>query len=113
MELLKKHTGALKKLCEKHKVLKLYAFGSVVSGNLRPDSDIDLLVKFGDVDIFNYFDNYMDFKGSLENLLNREVDLLEEQTLKNPILIRSINRNKKIVYGRADSKMSVCHKRCY
>ena len=86
-------------------MLELYAFGSVVSGNLRTDSDVDLLVKFGDV--FNYFDNYMDFKESLENLLNRKVDLLEEQTLKNPILIRSINRNKKIVYGRADSKMAV------
>jgi len=74
--------------------LELYAFGSAGSGNFRPDSDIDLLVKFGNVDLFNYFDNYMDLKESLEELLNREVDLVEEQTLKNPILIRSINRNK-------------------
>jgi len=74
--------------------LELYAFDSTGSGNFRPDSDIDLLVKFGNVDLFNYFDNYMDLKESLEELLNREVDLVEEQTLKNPILIRSINRNK-------------------
>ncbi|MCD4696687.1 MAG: nucleotidyltransferase domain-containing protein [Bacteroidales bacterium] len=107
MELIKKHTGALTKLCKKYKVVKLYAFGSIVSGSLRPDSDIDLLVKFEDVDIFNYFDNYMDFKESLEQLLNREVDLVEEQTLKNPILLRSINKNKKIIYGRTDSKMAV------
>ena len=71
-------------------MLELYAFGSVVSGNLRTDSDVDLLVKFGDV--FNYFDNYMDFKESLEHLLNREVDLVEEQTLKNPILMRIFGR---------------------
>ena len=107
MELINKHSNQLTKLCKKYKVLELYAFGSAVSGNFRPDSDIDLLVKFGNVDLFNYFDNYMDLKESLEELLNREVDLVEEQTLKNPILIRSINRNKMKIYGRADSKMAV------
>lgn len=107
MELINKHIDQLVKLCERYKVIRLYVFGSVLSDNFKTDSDIDLLVKFGDVDIFNYFDNYMDFKESLEQLLNREVDLVEEQTLKNPILIRSINKNKKIIYGRADSKMAV------
>lgn len=107
MELINKHIDQLVKLCKRYKVKKLYVFGSALSDNFKTDSDIDLLVKFGDVDIFNYFDNYMDFKESLEQLLNRKVDLVEEQTLKNPILIRSINKNKKIIYGRADSKMAV------
>ena len=107
MELIKKYNNQLIELCEKFNVLELYAFGSVVSDNFRTDSDIDLLVRFGEVDLFNYFDNYMNFKESLEQLFNREVDLVEIQTLKNPILIRSINRNKKIIYERADSKMVV------
>ena len=71
------------------------------------DSDIDLLVKFGDVNLFDYFDNYMDFKESLENLFNRNVDLVEIQTLKNPILKRSIDYNKIKLYGRKDSKVVV------
>ena len=41
----------------------------------------------------------MNFKEKLESLFGREVDLLEEQTLKNPILIESINKSKELVYG--------------
>ena len=46
-----------------------------------------------------YFDNYMDFKERLEKLFGREVDLVEEQTLRNPILINSINKSKELIYG--------------
>ncbi len=49
----------------------------------------------------------MDFKEELEGLFSRNVDLVEIQTIKNPILKRSIDRNKKILYGRKDSKMAV------
>jgi predicted nucleotidyltransferase len=41
----------------------------------------------------------MNFKENLRKLLGREIDLLEEQTLKNPILIRSINNSKELIYG--------------
>ena len=46
-----------------------------------------------------YFDNYMDLKEGLEDLFSRNVDLVEIQTLKNPILKRSINRDKMQLYG--------------
>ncbi len=90
---------ALKKLCEQHYVARLSVFGSVLTQNFNESSDIDFLVQFSGVDQNNYFDNFLDFKESLESLLGRNVDLLEEQTLKNPILIRSIERNKKLLYG--------------
>ena len=41
----------------------------------------------------------MFLKQELKTLFNREIDLLEEQTLKNPILINSINKNKALIYG--------------
>jgi predicted nucleotidyltransferase len=41
----------------------------------------------------------MAFKTSLELLFGRKIDLVEEQTLKNPILIRSINESKELIYG--------------
>jgi len=41
----------------------------------------------------------MGFKENLKKLLGRDIDLNEEQTLKNPILINSINENKKMIYG--------------
>ena len=39
------------------------------------------------------------FKANLKKLFNREIDLVEEQTLKNPILIKSINQSKQLIYG--------------
>ena len=107
MNLINQHIAELKGLCIKHKVDELYVFGSILTDFFEDKSDIDFLVKFGDVDLYDYFDNYMDFKESLENLFKREIDLLEIQTLKNPILKRSINKNKSKIYGRADSKMVV------
>lgn len=41
----------------------------------------------------------MVLKESLKNIFNREIDLVEEQTLKNPVLIKSINKSKELIYG--------------
>ncbi len=66
-------------------------------------SDIDILVQFRDIEIERYFDNYMDLKENLELLFNREVDLVENQAIKNPIFRRVVDREKKLVYGRKNS----------
>ena len=90
-----------------HKVTSLYVFGSILTDKFNKQSDIDFLIEFGDVDLYNYFDNYIDLKESLENMLKRHVDLVEDKTIKNPILRNSIDRNKKFIYGRAGSKVAV------
>jgi hypothetical protein len=77
----------------------MYLFGSALNENFTEKSDIDFLVRFKPIELAEYFENYMNFKESLKNLLGREIDLLEEQTLKNPILIKSINQSKELVYG--------------
>ncbi len=94
-------------LCKRYHVAEMYVFGSVVTDNFKKDSDIDFLVRFSGVAPLEYFDNYMDLKENLERLFSRNVDLVEIQTIKNPILKRSIDRNKIIVYGREDTKMAV------
>ena len=107
MNLIHENKNEIIALCDKYCVDELYAFGSVLKDSFTKESDVDLLVRFGDVNLFDYFDNYMDFKESLEKLFNRTVDLVEIQTLKNPILKRSINNEKTLIYGRADSKVAV------
>lgn len=99
MKLIEKHIGHLSELCRNHNVDKMYLFGSAVTSDFRDDSDIDFLVKFKPIDLLGYFDNYLNLKENLKKLLDRNVDLVEEQTLKNPILIKSINRNKELLYG--------------
>ena len=94
-----RHKEDLKKLCAMYNVEKMYLFGSALNSNFNKESDIDLLVKFKSIELSKYFDNYMDFKENLEKLFGREVDLIKEQTLRNPILINSINKSKELIYG--------------
>ena len=98
MKLIQENINRIKLLCVKHHVGRLYVFGSVISPSFKPDSDIDLIVSFKSVKLEEYADNYFDFKFSLEELFNREVDLLEEQAIKNPYLLKSINSSKQLVY---------------
>jgi len=107
MKLIHQHKNELKSLCEKYHVLELYAIGSITNSSFSDDSDIDFLVQFGEVEPIEYFDNYMDLKSDLATLFSREVDLLEKQTIKNPILKKSINRDKILLYGREDSKVAI------
>lgn len=65
----------------------------------KKESDIDLIVDFGNVELYDYADNYFDFKYSLEELFKRDVDLLENQAIKNPYLRKSIDSNKQLIYG--------------
>ncbi|MGS2760800.1 nucleotidyltransferase family protein [Sinomicrobium sp. M5D2P9] len=60
-------------------VTSLSIFGSFLSGKLRPDSDVDLLVEF-EPDKKTY-DNFMDLSFFLEDLLGRKVELVTPQSL--------------------------------
>ena len=99
MLLIDKHKKTLKHLCQKHKVEKLYLFGSATNENFTEKSDIDFLVRFNPIELSIYFENYITFKQKLKQLFKREIDLVEEQTLKNPILINAIHKNRKLIYG--------------
>jgi len=99
MNIVEQNITIITELCKKHNVRNMYLFGSVLTGKSSSDSDIDFMVNFGQVNLLQYFDNYMALKDGLEHLLQRPVDLLEEKTIRNPILRRSIDRNKKLIYG--------------
>jgi len=99
MVVIDKNIEKIKILCNKHKVSKLFVFGSVLSDKFKKSSDIDFVVDFSEVDIYNYADNYFNLKDSLENLLNRQVDLLEEKAIKNPYLRKTIDSSKRLIYG--------------
>ena len=100
MNIIDRNIDQINKLCKHHKVRELYLFGSVLTEKFNDESDIDFLVEFSLVDIQEYFNNYMDFKEKLEALLNRPIDLVENQAVRNPIFRRVIDRDKKLVYER-------------
>ncbi len=91
MNIADKNINKLIKLCKKHKVAKLWVFGSVITDKFTKKSDIDLIVTFDNVYLQNYADNYYDFKFSIVELFNRKIDLLEEKAIKNPFF-KKINK---------------------
>lgn len=104
MKLIENNIQAIIALCKKHKVNKLFVFGSILTNRFNDDSDVDLVVDFKKAEVEDYFDNYFDFKYSLEDLLGREVDLLEEQTIKNPYLKKNVDATKALIYGWFNQK---------
>ena len=71
-----------------------FAFGSVLTNRFNDKSDIDLVVDFENVPLEEYADNYFDLKDSLSAILQREIDLLEDQAIRNPILRKNIKRSQ-------------------
>ncbi len=99
MNLLDNHNKDISILCKAHKVKSLYAFGSVLTDKFNNESDVDLIVDFENLDVLDYGDNYYNLKFSLERILKRSIDLLEEKAIKNPYFRKKLNQNKVLIYG--------------
>lgn len=74
MKLIENNIQKIIDLCKKHKVHKLLVFGSILTNRFNEKSDVDLIVDFNKAEVNDYFDNYFDFKYSLEDLLGRKVE---------------------------------------
>jgi len=90
----------LTELFDNHKVKELYLFGSILTEQFNESSDIDMLIQFNNIELLDYFDNYMDLKENLELLFQRPVDLVENQAIRNPVFRKVIEREKQLVYER-------------
>lgn len=99
MNIVEKNIDKIRELCLKHKVANLFVFGSVLTNRFKESSDIDFIVDFKDVDLYEYADNYFDFKFSLEEIFKRDIDLLEDKAIRNPYLRKTIDSSKQLIYG--------------
>ncbi|HMN42621.1 MAG TPA: nucleotidyltransferase domain-containing protein [Phycisphaerales bacterium] len=99
-ELVLHNLEKIAELCRKHRVRRLFLFGSAVGDDFDPaSSDVDFLVVFEPQERKGWDDVYFLLLADLESLLGRKVDLLEAHTLRNPYLIASINRTKQMLYA--------------
>ena len=72
-------------------------FGSVARGTSRPDSDVDLLVRFQPGAPRSTLD-LVDLREELVGLFGRRIDLVEESAVRNPYRRASILRDKSVLY---------------
>lgn len=101
MKLIELHITKILELCRRYKVKTLYVFGSILTPRFRKDSDIDLLVRFkkDEINLLDYADNFFDFQTSLETLLGRKIDLVCEDSIKNPYFRQEVDTKKRLLYG--------------
>lgn len=97
--IISNNINQIKVLCEQHKVKELYVFGSATTDRFHEQSDIDLLVEFGEVSIDIYAENYFDFIEKLEQLFDRPIDLVTAKYLKNRIFIKRLNETKQMLFA--------------
>jgi hypothetical protein len=89
---------SLRAIAQKFSVKEISVFGSSVRGHVRADSDIDLLVSFAPDAEISLFD-LMDLEEELSQLLGRAVDLVEAESLTNPIRRRAILSSVEPLYA--------------
>jgi predicted nucleotidyltransferase len=90
---------AIAKVCRKYEVKRMSLFGSAARGELRPDSDVDLLVEFKPMQGPTLW-GLVRMQEELSPLFGgREVHIAEPEILENPYRRRTIERDLKVLYG--------------
>lgn len=99
----------LVELCSRYRVDRLYVFGSAVLGHFDAQrSDLDFLVSFADREpTAEYADRYLDFADDLERLFDRPIDLVTEQSIRNPYFRREVESTRQLIYERPHEKTAV------
>jgi predicted nucleotidyltransferase len=98
---------ALRALCLRYRVRRLDLFGSAVADRFDPlRSDLDMLVEFVDLPPRLYADAYFELKQGLEDLFERDVDLVTPPTLETRISAARLKRTGKLFFLRRDQRGS-------
>lgn len=104
ISLLTQNKSKISALCETFGMRKLEAFGSAVNGqfDLRT-SDIDLIVdpgKYGS----HVAERYLDFLAAMEDLLQRKIDLVTQDSITNPYFLQALDEQRVTIYKAGDSE---------
>lgn len=103
--MIEQKRDALASLCRQFRVERLELFGSAAKGGFRPDSsDVDFLVTFADARPGNYADRYLGLLLALEQLFQRNVDLVTDRSIRNPYFRKAVDASRRLVYDRRGEK---------
>ena len=105
---IKRRLSDFRNLCIDHQVKSLYAFGSSVTDNFNPiTSDIDLLVEIENPDPIERGEKLIDLWDKFETFFNKKIDLLTDNSIKNPILRKNIDNTKILIYDGSGKKVLI------
>jgi uncharacterized protein len=90
---------AIVAFCQKWNIVEFALFGSVLRDDFREDSDIDVLVVYGEPHDHS-ITAWLDIREEIEAMLGRKVDLTEKKLLKNPYSRANILKTHRVVYAK-------------
>jgi uncharacterized protein len=91
----------VRRFCEKWKIRELAVFGSALRNDFRPESDVDVLVRFADDAQWSLWD-VIGAEQELSQIVGRPVDLVEWRTVEeseNWIRRANILSTARSIYG--------------
>lgn len=95
-------TADLAELCQRFGVIRLYLFGSATGGRFDSNSsDLDFLVSLKDREpTGRYAERFLGLGEALERLFGRRVDLVTEESIRNPYFRHEVESTRQLVYGQ-------------
>jgi predicted nucleotidyltransferase len=90
----------IERVCRAMPIRRLGIFGSALTEDFGPGSDVDVLVVFDTADDVDLFDAYFELKERLEEVFGREVELTVDKPFKNPIFKDSVEKTRTVLYER-------------
>jgi predicted nucleotidyltransferase len=85
-------------LCKRYYITEMSIFGSSIRDDFTQDSDIDILVSFEQNSEITLFE-IIELEKEFSRIINREVDIVEKESLKNPIRKNKILSTREIIYA--------------
>ena len=79
LDIIREKSGEIREIAKRHKAEKIWVFGSCARKEERPDSDVDLLVKFAQgTSLFDVGG----LNSEISALLYRTVDVVDSSSMK-------------------------------
>ncbi|MDO8540163.1 MAG: nucleotidyltransferase domain-containing protein [Opitutaceae bacterium] len=100
--MMETNASALAELCRQFRVDHLYLFGSATGERFDPEkSDLDFFVSLQDrAPTGDYAERFLGLADALERLFRRRLDLVTEQSIRNPYFRREIESTRQLIYGQ-------------
>ena len=90
----------IERICWALPIKRLGLFGSALTQDFSPDSDVDVLVVFDSDEKIDLFDKYFELKEQLTKIFKRNIDLVIDKPFRNPVFRESVEKTRTVLYER-------------
>jgi len=92
--------SAIEQLCVRYHVRRLELFGSAANGQFdEAASDLDFLVECEPLVPIDRADAYFGLLAAMQDLFEREVDLVEAEAITNPYFRKTVDKQRTVLYA--------------